>query len=87
MGACEACEAVLIRTDPLVTIYVALLNEGVDCWRPVKAERLGPDLYRIKDAVPDDEKWEFQPGEVVRCNERRFDRGAGLVAVAVVQQR
>ena len=29
------------------TIYVALLDEGIDVWRPVEAERLSPDRYRI----------------------------------------
>jgi hypothetical protein len=29
------------------TIYVALLDEGVDVWRPVKARRLPSGVYLI----------------------------------------
>jgi hypothetical protein len=39
-------------------LYVALLHECVDCWRPV-AEDLGSGLFRIVGAVPDDEAWEY----------------------------
>ncbi len=31
------------------TIYVALLDEGIDVWRPVEARRLSPDTYLIVD--------------------------------------
>jgi hypothetical protein len=41
------------------TIYVAPLDEGVDVWRPVAAEYLGNDLYRLLDETPEDEVWEF----------------------------
>jgi hypothetical protein len=59
------------------TIYVALLDEGIDVWRPVEAERLPPDRYRIlgPDYDPEVERWEFEPGAVVTCRkERRGDR-------------
>jgi hypothetical protein len=50
-------------------IYVSLLNEGVDVWRPVQAERLRYDVYRIADQHYDDniETWQFTPGDVVVC--------------------
>jgi hypothetical protein len=35
-------------TEP-TEIYMALLDEGVDVWRPVLAERLHDDVYRIVD--------------------------------------
>jgi hypothetical protein len=65
-------------------IYVYLLNEGTDCWRPVSAEYLGEDLYRISSANenPDDESWEFAEGEVVRCRLRKLSGGECLVAYA-----
>ncbi len=62
-------------------IYVALLEEGTAVWRPVKADHLTGDLYRITDSVPDYESWEFQPGDLVRCEWRDFANGRGLVAV------
>jgi hypothetical protein len=36
----------MIRTEKR-TIYVELLEEGTPCWRPVDAEYLGNELYRI----------------------------------------
>jgi hypothetical protein len=65
-----------------VTIHVYLLDEGVDVWRPVSAELVRKDIYRITGTPPDDsEKWEFMPGDVVRCRQKNFNSGeTGLVA-------
>jgi hypothetical protein len=49
------------------TIYVYLLGEGTDVWRPVEAEHLQADLYRIVGAPPEDEVWQFKQGDTVRC--------------------
>ena len=71
-------------TADLITIYVALLDEGVDVWRPVQARPLADGLYRIVGIEPDpgDEKWQFRSGAIVRCEDKRFsDSQAGLVAV------
>jgi hypothetical protein len=66
-------------------VYVGLRDEGTEVWRPVVAERLGGELFRLVGTVPDGESWQFQPGEVVRCREREFLGGArGLVAVEKV---
>jgi len=62
------------------TVYVELLDEGTKCWRPVSAERLSEDTYRIEDTVPEGESWQFQPGEIVRCKERLFGDASGLAA-------
>ncbi len=63
------------------TIFVQLVDEGTTCWRPVSAEHFARDLYRIMGSVPEEETWQFQPGEVVRCKLHEFaDGGAGLVA-------
>ena len=40
-------------------VFVALLNEGTEVWRPADAEPLGGDLYRLLGTVPDDESWQF----------------------------
>jgi len=66
------------------TIYVALLDEGTACWRPVQAEVLENGSYRIvsDNADPEDEHWEFPPGSVVRCTERRLSGGLCLVATS-----
>lgn len=64
------------------TIYVALLDEGVDVWRPVTAVRVSAGTYQIQDSVPSDEEWEFQPLDVVRCEQRTLSGGQVLVAIA-----
>jgi hypothetical protein len=46
-----------------VTIFIALLDEGVDVWRPVQARPLDGGLYRIVGVDADaagDETWQFQ---------------------------
>jgi hypothetical protein len=63
------------------TVYVALLNEGTDVWRPVAAAQVGPALYRLLGPVPEDEGWQFQPGEVVRCEARVLSGKQALIAV------
>jgi hypothetical protein len=63
------------------TIFVALLDEGTDVWRPVQAELVEGSLYRIIGPAPEDELWEFTPGSLVRCREKVFSGGErGLVA-------
>jgi hypothetical protein len=64
------------------TIYISLRDEGTDVWRPVSAEQVHDDVYRITGTRTDDtETWEFATGDVVRCREQRFATGErGLVA-------
>jgi hypothetical protein len=58
------------------TIYVYLVDEGTDVWRPVSADHIGDDLYRITGTPPNDtETWEFIAGETVRCREKGFASG------------
>lgn len=65
-----------------MTIYLPLLNEGTDCWRPVEAELIGNDCYRILADKPADEDWPTAPGSIVRCKLHQFSDGsAGLVAI------
>ena len=67
----------------LMTIYVQLLNEGTDVWRPVEATQLSDNTYSIEGTVPGGEEWAFAPGSVVRCVSKTFSTGAtGLAAVS-----
>ena len=65
------------------TIYVALVNEGVDAWRPVMAVRRADDLFEIisRNDDPEDEQWQFSSGSLVRCEPRQLSGGTRLVAV------
>jgi hypothetical protein len=65
-------------------IYVALLEEGADIWRPVPALKIDRNTYVVlqpDDYSPDDEKWEFAPGSVVIVEQRTISDGTILAAV------
>lgn len=66
------------------TIFVRLLGEGTDVMRPVHAEKIGVDKFRLlrpADYDPDFENWEFVPESVVECETRYQDGDEFLVAV------
>jgi hypothetical protein len=62
-------------------VYVALLDEGTKVWRPVAADPVEPGLFRLLGPVPDNEVWQFSPGEVVLCESRTVCGSVVLVAV------
>jgi hypothetical protein len=65
------------------TLYVYLLDEGTDVWRPVEAVPLGDGRYRLPDNPdPDIEHWEFEGGSTVAAERRELSGGSCLVAVA-----
>ena len=73
-------------TDTKAVVYVRLLDEGTDVWRPVRATALPDGTFRLlkpNGYDPSAETWEFPPSTKVRCVTRKFaDGGEGLVAVA-----
>jgi len=72
-----------------VPIYVALVDEGVDVWRPVQAEHLSDNLYRILDQSYDRaiESWQFEPGDVVLCDMIESSDGRILAAIRKADPR
>jgi hypothetical protein len=70
----------------IVEIYIALLEECVDVWRPVKAESLGDGRYRILEQHYDSEAecWQFRPGDVVYCEMIESSDGRILAATRKV---
>ena len=69
--------------NKIVQIYVLLLNESTEIWRPVEALKLGKNFYQIisPNPEPDVEKWQFNKGEKVLCSQKTFSDGkSGLVA-------
>jgi hypothetical protein len=67
-----------------VKIFVYLLEEGTDVWRPTEAVPIGDGLFKIlptPEYDPEDEVWEFPPGSIVRCETRQDDSGQYIVAV------
>lgn len=68
----------------MATIYMPLLNEGVDVWRPVEATPMWWDTYRVEREMPDGEEWAFAPGHVVHCKLKTFSGGeVELTAVRI----
>ena len=68
----------------MATIYMPLLDEGTDVWRPVTAECLGRGTFRIIGLQPYGEKWAFAPGTVIAGKLYRFADGVqGTIAVTV----
>jgi hypothetical protein len=76
-------------SDTKATIYVRLLGEGTDVWRPVPASRLigTTNVFRLGEPygyAPEIDTFEFLPGSLVECELKRFaDGGDGLVALAL----
>jgi hypothetical protein len=69
--------------NDITEIYVRLLGEAIDVWRPVEAENLYDQVYKIIDQTYDREaeKWQFEPGEAVACESKELSDGVVLVAV------
>lgn len=68
----------------LVEVYVELPDEAVQVWRPVLAEHVGKDVYRIAEQPyeRENERWQFEPGETVNCGSMETDEGTILAAFA-----
>ena len=61
-------------------IFVRLLDEDIDVYRPVNAVKIGDNKYEILDddiqAYNDDlEEWEFAKGDVVQCVKKPLSQG------------
>jgi|ERR1700722_4297946 len=64
-------------------IYMPLLGEGTECWRPVRAVPVSDDIFEVIDRIPENESWAFAPFSRVCCRDRVFADGqAGLVVFA-----
>jgi hypothetical protein len=69
-------------------IFVALMDEDVSVWRPVQAEKIATDTYRIAPNVDPGqlgESWEFPPGSTVICQPRDTADGKILAAVRLAR--
>ena len=68
-------------------IYVDLPDELVAVWAPVEAAHLRRDLYQIIEvnSDPEDTRWAFDTGMVVRCRPTRTRDGKQTILVAYEQ--
>ena len=72
----------------ITQIYVSLLDEGVDVWRPVQAEHVHGNVYRIIEQPYDSsiESWQFVPGDEVFCDVIEVHDGRILAAISKTKQ-
>jgi hypothetical protein len=61
------------------TVYVELLGEGVDVWRPVEAIEDG-EAFVLPPTSPEGERWRCRPGSRIR---RELSDGQALVAAEI----
>ena len=71
----------------IVTIYVYLLDEGIDVWRPVDGIHIKNNIYQIKpeSIIPKTETWQFLPSDIVLCEEKILSKGKQIVAVKKIE--
>ena len=72
---------------PTQTVYVRLLDEGVNVYRPVPASEIGTNTFRLHGLEfydSTDETWEFPPESVVRVELQSLSGDNVLVAVGIV---
>jgi hypothetical protein len=69
----------LFEREP-ITMFIPLLDENIDVWRPVSAVRTSDNIFRILGNPAEGEHWKFINGDLVRCKQRTFADGtSGLV--------
>ena len=70
------------RDKTTIQVYVELLDEGSEAWRPTQAQEIGKGLYKLLPTPnydPEDEAWAFLPDEVVRVEQAQFADGATVM--------
>ncbi|MDX1804554.1 MAG: hypothetical protein R3292_10770 [Alcanivorax sp.] len=48
-------------------VYVALEGLHTEAWRAVNAVHVHDEVFRLVGNMPDDESWQFTPGQLVEC--------------------
>lgn len=69
-----------------ITVFVRLLGEGTEGFRPTKAFLMGghmAKLLAVDGQDPEDEAWEFRPDAIVRFERRTRDGAKENVAIAL----
>jgi hypothetical protein len=68
-------------------VYVFMPDESVDVWCPVESEEVRHRVYWLLGTVPDGDVWQFQPGDVVRCEELVLVEGTTPVSRMVAVEK
>jgi hypothetical protein len=65
-------------------VYVKLLDEGVNVYKPVPAKKINKNTYKLEGMNiydPLDEKWKFPPESYAEAIEQCLDNENVLVAI------
>lgn len=68
----------------MVNVYVRLLGEGTEVFRPVPATMTSASTCILGGAEfydPEDEQWEWLPGTLVKVEARNLEGAQVLVAI------
>lgn len=69
-----------------ITVFVRLLGEGTEVFRPTKAVAMGSHIAKllaVDGYDSEDEEWEFKPDSIVRFERRTLDGADENVAIAL----
>jgi len=69
------------------TIYVKVIDENMDYYMPLEAEKNSNGYFILPTDVDDScDEWEFPPGSAVKVEEKHLSGGPCLVAVERVTE-
>jgi hypothetical protein len=60
----------------MTTIYIRLLGEGTEVYRPTRGEEIRNAVFKVRPTEnydPEDETWEFPPGAIVACKRTELE--------------
>ena len=78
------CTKAMDSSSNKARVYVRLLNEGTEVFRPTFAAELGEGLFKLiatPDYDPENEEWEILPNATVRIKTHHGPSGAFPLAV------
>ena len=66
-----------------VAVYVELLDEGTQCWRPTSAVKVSGNVFVLtnENHDPDTEKWSVLPGSLITIEQQQTTNGSFGVAI------
>lgn len=74
----------LVKQSELsLLLYMPMLDESTDVWRPVAAQPLGHSMAQVCSETPDDESWQYPTGARIVYEERELSGGARLVVTGL----
>ena len=76
------------KNRELYTIFIRLLDEGTDVWRPTQGEKIRDNIYKTlpcENYDSKDENWEFKPGSIVECRNEIHCGEKAMVAFKLVE--